>query len=1020
MEENQAAHKRRHNEETQLHVPEGSAYYAHTSVDVTTRSHPTIKTTYFQNANTSPAVPTSSSITNLGSSETFDFTSYFNDDQPYLDYLADTSTDTTPVKAKRPRTPADDPQKQWLQERDNFLKEFIRLEGCGDDAWHMHCHGEQTCVNQPSIWCTDCEGLQLYCQSCVISLHRAAPLHRVEIWTGKYFQRSNLRDLGLRVQLGHPTGVRCCNPSPAFQDDFVILDMTGVHSIMLDFCNCETAQTHTTQLLRTRWYPATVTDPRTAATFRVLDHFQMYTFESKGSAFEYYQALARLTDNTRSQQFRHILSLKRAGRGHDPDGALGTTEGELAVLCPVGYEPVGILLPTPACPQPGKNLPLGWETIEAQHKWLYALFLAMDTNFHLCRCNKSSEQADPSLSQGWAYFIEQSGFKDVLDTYASQKSSCASHNAINLADTKNSRGLAATGVGAIVCARHNLTCPSSVGDLQKGERYASLISLMSSNHTGLRYVLVLNISYDIACQWSKHLWERMSRYPSQIHFSGDSKILTFLIPKFHLPAHIAACQTSYSLNLIKGMARTDSEAIERGWSNMNPIATSTREMGPGSRHDILDDHFGDWNWRKVSNLGPSLLKKLKEAIPECYQHAVDLRDFEEAIPSSSLSAWRKLVEDWEGDRSKPNPFEIKVSVVTQASVRLELSQLEAQQLRQGIDASLHPDVSPSILIVVGIDLEALQHRLTTDTANIGIHATDNQLSAMQQRINALRRRIEKWIQIQMLYIPSVARLRAYTSDTEDTTLEEPVHAIKLWMPSAVVKAGHWKLRCAQAHDGLQDLRQHLRLKHHLTGFKKNWLTGQRAHTRSRAVIDTVQAKIDAYCMAWRALDDLADALLCLDLEIEFPKLEDEHIRRMTEAQAGGLVSEGRRFVAVSWIWTQRHGAGEEELSEAMRVEWCKARACANRWAEEVELVQEEMRRVLAFFEWNAGWWEERATSRIYDGAMEHEGAVAYALRQAKIRRSMRNDCLFLWDVVPSLLSVQTTTERAPVPATTTA
>jgi hypothetical protein len=54
-------------------------------------------------------------------------------------------------------------------------------------------------------------------------------------------------------------------------------------------------------------------------------------------------------------------------------------------------------------------------------------------------------------------------------------------------------------------------------------------------------------------------------------------------------------------------------------------------------------------------------------------------------------------------------FDMYTTVVTQASVRLELSQLEAQQLRQGIDASLHPDVSPSVLIAVGIDLEALQY-----------------------------------------------------------------------------------------------------------------------------------------------------------------------------------------------------------------------------------------------------------------------------------------------------------------------
>ncbi|KAG1905701.1 uncharacterized protein F5891DRAFT_943086, partial [Suillus fuscotomentosus] len=52
--------------------------------------------------------------------------------------------------------------------------------------------------------------------------------------------------------------------------------------------------------------------------------------------------------------------------------------------------------------------------------------------------------------------------------------------------------LAATGVGVIVCTHHNLTYPSSVRDLQKGERYVSLTSLTISNHRRLRYV---NINY---------------------------------------------------------------------------------------------------------------------------------------------------------------------------------------------------------------------------------------------------------------------------------------------------------------------------------------------------------------------------------------------------------------------------------------------------------------------------------------------------------------------------------------------
>ncbi|KAJ7096002.1 hypothetical protein C8R43DRAFT_964421 [Mycena crocata] len=41
--------------------------------------------------------------------------------------------------------------------------------------------------------------------------------------------------------------------------------------------------------------------------------------------------------------------------------------------------------------------------------------------------------------------------------------------------------------------------------------------------------------------------------------------------------------------------QTDGEAPERGWANANPLANSTKEMGPGSRRDALDDHFDDWN-----------------------------------------------------------------------------------------------------------------------------------------------------------------------------------------------------------------------------------------------------------------------------------------------------------------------------------------------------------------------------------------------------------------------------------------
>ena len=59
-----------------------------------------------------------------------------------------------------------------------------------------------------------------------------------------------------------------------------------------------------------------------------------------------------------SRQHRHLMSLKRAGRGHDPTGVLGTKEGDLAVHCP-------------ACPQSGRNLPPEWEKAEADTRYVF-------------------------------------------------------------------------------------------------------------------------------------------------------------------------------------------------------------------------------------------------------------------------------------------------------------------------------------------------------------------------------------------------------------------------------------------------------------------------------------------------------------------------------------------------------------------------------------------------------------------------------------------------------------------------
>ncbi|KAG2095153.1 hypothetical protein BD769DRAFT_1655416 [Suillus cothurnatus] len=890
---------------------------------------------------------------------------------------------------------------------------LLRLDGRGDFIFDQVCEGHDGCQGHPDYQCRDCFGTALYCKGCMLARHQESPLHRLQHWVDGHFKNTNLKALGLRIQLAHRVGKCCCNPvSTAFHNDFVVLDVNGVHSVAVDFCGCETAQPVTTQLLRVRWFPATSLNPKSAATFQLLHHFHILTFESKASAFECWQTLSRLSDDSginppkdcyeallrMIKEWRNLTLLKRFGCGHDPKGISVTQPGSCAVLCP-------------ACPQPGKNLPHGWEDATPEKQWLYGIFIAIDANFRLARKNISSDKVDPGLSNGWSYFVEEKGYKTFLNKVGQQpqeKSTCASHDAVNLAETKNSCGLAATGAGTVDCSRHNFKWPCAVGDLQKGEKYVNMDYLFCSTMQYTKDLIVFNVSYDIACQWSKNIQERMLKYPDHIRFNCADKSMTFLVPKFHLPAHISACQITYSHNLIRGMGRTDGKAPERGWANINPVATSTCEMGPGARHDTLDDHFGNFNWKKVTNMGVSLLRKLKVAMPERERHQHDFHEFNGTLIAErpeEVSQWRIAVEEWEADMSVTNPFGETTATMTQASVRLSLSQKEADDLKHGVDHSLHSEISPTVLISTGIAIEEEQNRLKRDISALGAHSTDLQRSKIQDRTNALKCKIEQWSQVQLLYMPSASRIRT-TRDSSAGAFEEKAHNINLFLPSELKEHTpdavcdeqlcrfEWELHQGQSFDALDDL----------------------PNTRASAVIGNIERNVleaaDRYCRARNALKNLHETLGEHDWLEVFPILEQAHIRGMSEGEAGQ--SEGNR--TLSWIWKARGFLLLHDL-HALRIEWCKARARANRWTEEVQLLLEEMRRVREFLSWHAAWWDEQADRRVNLLAAEAEGIKGYARRQAALRRRIQHAFTKMWSgfVVSATTATATATETSTSP-----
>ncbi|EIW82023.1 hypothetical protein CONPUDRAFT_54582, partial [Coniophora puteana RWD-64-598 SS2] len=152
--------------------------------------------------------------------------------------------------------------------------------------------------------CVDCLGACLVCQACMVEMHTSNPLHCVKQWMGNFFEKTTLKKLGMQIQLGHPSGVTCTKPTPLFADDFVVIDCHGIHEVNLDFCDCITAQRNIKELLRCSLFPGSTDDPRTAATFSVLNQYLKLLYESKVSAYKFYQLLAQQTSNTGVKESR--------------------------------------------------------------------------------------------------------------------------------------------------------------------------------------------------------------------------------------------------------------------------------------------------------------------------------------------------------------------------------------------------------------------------------------------------------------------------------------------------------------------------------------------------------------------------------------------------------------------------------------------------------------------------------------------------------------------------------------------
>ena len=76
----------------------------------------------------------------------------------------------------------------------------------------------------------------------------------------------------------------------------MVFDLSGVHRLVVRYCGCREAPSKYIQLLRARWFSATIDRLSTVFAFDVLDFFHKLQNQNKCNPYDFYNAIIQRTD----------------------------------------------------------------------------------------------------------------------------------------------------------------------------------------------------------------------------------------------------------------------------------------------------------------------------------------------------------------------------------------------------------------------------------------------------------------------------------------------------------------------------------------------------------------------------------------------------------------------------------------------------------------------------------------------------------------------------------------------------
>ncbi|KAI0341038.1 hypothetical protein BDW22DRAFT_1445358 [Trametopsis cervina] len=557
--------------------------------------------------------------------------------------------------------------RQWLDNYRLAFEEAI-LDGETSLSADLKC----SCGDAADWRCQDCFGQPLSCLVCLKKTHKLLPWHHVTQWQAAgYYSRSTLAGAGLRLQCGH-RGDECpaqertepidvlddmpeeddtdvTRPASTFgptqrrAGELTVIDVSGIHHISVQYCQCSTAAERYRQLLDVQLYPASCDRPATVFTFAVLDNFILHNRACNMPAQSYFNALQRMTDPIQPhltpnryreflrviRQWRHLKTRRQSGVAHD--GYRTDVKGQMALFCP-------------ACPQPNVNLSDDWQN--DPDRWKYRIQLVMDGNFAAEHQRMKNPEDDVWLADGDGFFVGRSRFQEHSRTAVErvQRSSCNDHKAVNGPGRKSI--LDATGIGATACARHGAMVPHSVVNFTRGEKqrdmdYSYVNSVERLIHPSISEAVLY---YDVVCQWMVHLGFRIENSPILKNMLKHLPNLRAVkgIGLFHVHGHKQACLPRFSPDFIKGVGMVDGEIIETLWAGLNDTSRGTRGMTSAHRQEVIDDQIGYSNWMKTIRIVNRIRAKYKQAAEMLAESEDAFESVNKTLTNADRHSWSAM------------------------------------------------------------------------------------------------------------------------------------------------------------------------------------------------------------------------------------------------------------------------------------------------------------------------------------------------------------------------------------------